>query len=520
MKKTKVAIASESAYTVEAGAQIAELGGNAVDIAVAAALAAAVSEALMCSLGGSAFVSIKIPGESPELIDGADAMPDVPQNRVEEIMAFWKTADVAYGDGISVHVGHSSIAIPGMLKALELAWKKHGSLPWKEIVEPALALARSGVKANSTLAIWLGLAGKAIFYDQPDSRKAYFVDERPLKRDEHYKIDHLSDTFELIAREGSRALYEGDLAKALSEEILDNGGFVTRKNLADYRAIERKPIVLSTQGYNLSLNPPPAIGGAMVGSMIQMFEGIWSKDLTDAKKVLRIAEIQKTMLSLREQEAHGDWSNERANFILEKEWLKKFFGKAQSPNTMHLSVATGDGSVVSITMSNGYGSGITIPKTGIPCNNSLGEPELNPRGFFAIQPGNRVVSNMSPMVAWNNEGTTLAMGSPGASRITTSLFQTWVRFAFEGLSFEESVLAPRLHMEPMQGELLLQYEPGIDVDLVKDKYKLSYFTKKDMYFGSVNIAGSDAKGRLHALADIRRFGNQHIDDNPKVKKGN
>ena len=114
---------------------------------------------------------------------------------------------------------------------------------------------------------------------------------------------------------------------------------------------------------------------------------------------------------------------------------------------MHLSTATSDGTVVAITMSNGYGSGISIPGTGIPTNNSLGEPELNPAGYYCQQAGSRLVSNMSPTVAWHDNGTTLAMGSPGASRITTTLFQGWRRFAFDKVSFEDMVRAPRLHVE-------------------------------------------------------------------------
>ena len=124
MPITPAAIASESPYTVEAGQRIAEAGGNAVDIAVACALAATVAETIMSSLGGSAFVAIKRPGECPELIDGADAMP---QAAVAQKETNWRRAHIPYGDGITVNVGHASVAVPGMLRAVELAWQRHGS---------------------------------------------------------------------------------------------------------------------------------------------------------------------------------------------------------------------------------------------------------------------------------------------------------------------------------------------------------------------------------------------------------
>ena len=179
---------------------------------------------------------------------------------------------------------------------------------------------------------------------------------------------------------------------------------------------------------------------------------------------------------------------------------------------MHMSVATGDGAVVAITMSNGYGSGVSIPGTGIPTNNSLGEPELNPAGYFRIPAGGRLVSNMSPTVVWHDDGTRLAMGSPGASRITTTILQGWIRMGFERMSFEDMVRAPRLHVENVDNRFVLQHEPGIDVSVAGEHFGLRAFEAPDMYFGALNVAGVDAGGRLHALADNRRHGAQFVTD--------
>lgn len=510
---TPAAIASESPHTVQVGRQLAEMGGNAVDIAVGAALAATVSEALMCSLGGSAFIAIKRPGQAPELIDGADAMPFIPPQDLTDQDRVWEQASIPYGDGITVNVGHASVAVPGMLRALELSWRRHGSLPWRELLGPAVALAKSGVTANQTLVNWLGMAGKAVFYAQAESRETFFPDgANPLQQDEFYKPPHLDSSLELIAREGADALYRGDLGRIFAHEITANGGFVTMADLAAYKAKVRTPLTLQSHGFQIALNPPPSIGGAMVGSMVQLFDALWNAAMPEAEKILAIARIQRTMFSLRQQEGNVNWSHARAEHILEKTWLLRFLDKTFSPNTMHMSTATGDGTVVAITMSNGYGSGISIPGTGIPTNNSLGEPELNPAGYFRIPHGGRLVSNMSPTVAWHEDGTTLAMGSPGASRITTTLFQGWRRFAFDKLGFEDMVLAPRLHVEQVDGEFTVQHEPGIDVSLAGRQFKLRPFAARDMYFGALNVAGCDAHGTLHALADKRRHGAQFITD--------
>ena len=117
---------------------------------------------------------------------------------------------------------------------------------------------------------------------------------------------------------------------------------------------------------------------------------------------------------------------------------------------------------------------------------------------------------MSPTVAWNDSGMALAMGSPGASRITTTMLQGWIRLAFENMSLEDMVRAPRLHVENIGGDFVVQYEPGIDVSLAGEHFKLRAFGEPDMYFGALNVAGSDETGTLNALADTRRQGTQYI----------
>ena len=215
MSVTGIAIAADSPETVRAGQGIAENGGNAVDVAVACALAASLSEVLMCSLGGSAFITVKLPGERPVVIDGADAMPEI--DRVNPHA--WRAAKVAYGDGITVNVGHGSIAIPGMLKALEETWKRFGRMPWKEIMEPVIRMSKSGVAANLTLAAWLELAGKPIFYPQAESRKCFFPTGRPIRENDIFTLPDYDRTLEAIAAEGSRVFYEGHIAEAFEREI-------------------------------------------------------------------------------------------------------------------------------------------------------------------------------------------------------------------------------------------------------------------------------------------------------------
>ena len=508
---TDIAIAAGAPETAAAGARLAREGGNAVDVAVGAALAATVSEILMASLGGSAFVMIHQPGRPPQLIDGADGMPSIPQEGPADEAA-WRPAHLPYGDGIDVMVGHASVAVPGCLAALELAWKRGGRLPWREVVAPALELARRPFPAGSTLVRWLGMVGHIIFDRQDASRECFFREGgRSIEDGELFQAPHLDDTLEQISREGAAALYQGDLARTIARELNEHGGFVTREDLAAYRAIAREPLVMQSGGFQLALNPPPAVGGAAVGALVRRVEQAWTEQAGNADRVRLHAISQTELLQCRATElAAPDFDVAAASRLVESSWLARHRSRLSSPNTTHLSVAGGDGLAVSITLSMGYGSGITIPGTGIACNNSLGEPEVNPRGYHAAPAGSRLISNMAPTVGWRDNGECMALGSPGAGRITTSIVQTWVRYALEGMSFEDAIAAPRLHVEEWHDGLRAQCEPGIDTSLIESDFIVRPFSAPNMFFGAVKLAGLDADGQLHAIADERRHGGAEI----------
>jgi gamma-glutamyltranspeptidase/glutathione hydrolase len=175
-------------------------------------------------------------------------------------------------------------------------------------------------------------------------------------------------------------------------------------------------------------------------------------------------------------------------------------------NTTHLSCVDGDGLAVSITASMGYGSGVVIPGTGIPMNNSLGEPELNPRGFHAAVPGERLISSMSPTVMTSSDGDVISLGSPGASRIPTALAQVLVNVLDLGMTLPEAVLAPRLHAERVDGADLFAYEAGArGVSGAGGPGALRY-EGLSMFFGGVNAARRASDGTLTAVADPRRSG--------------
>jgi gamma-glutamyltranspeptidase/glutathione hydrolase len=185
-----------------------------------------------------------------------------------------------------------------------------------------------------------------------------------------------------------------------------------------------------------------------------------------------------------------------------KSQRRRIFEGFGSPHTTHLSCVDAEGLAVSITASMGYGSGLVVPGTGIPLNNSLGEPELNPKGFHALGPGERLVSSMSPTVVSSVQGGVVALGSPGASRIPTAILQTLVNILDFGMTVEDAVLAPRFHAE---GDLFA-FEAG---SLVPDPERFDRvlpYEEPNMYFGGVNAVRLTRGGEFEAAADPRRSG--------------
>ena len=175
-----------------------------------------------------------------------------------------------------------------------------------------------------------------------------------------------------------------------------------------------------------------------------------------------------------------------------------------SPSTIHVSAVDETGLTCSITSSAGYGSGAMIPGTGIMLNNSLGEVELHPAGLHAFDPGTRLPSNMAPTVAYNGDEV-LAVGSPGADRITSAVVQTVFNYLRLGMPLEMAVSHPRLHVETFEGKRTLAHEPGVDVSAV-DHLAHRPFSALSMYFGGVQAAARETGGNLVASADSRRTG--------------
>jgi gamma-glutamyltranspeptidase/glutathione hydrolase len=507
---TRVAVAAPNVAAAEAGARVGADGGGAVDAAIAAALVTMITEPGIVSLAGGAFVTVW-PGGSPAAVtvDGCVAMPglDGPASETRDE----REVRTGYGGGVTMTVGLGSVAVPGALTALDLAQSRYGTLPWSAVVEPAVHAARDGFVLGTAAGYYLPLVRDDAFGWDPETRRALqHGDGRWLAAGDRMVIDGLEGTVRLLADEGARTLRDGTLAEAVAADMSARGGLVTRTDLASYRPVVRDALPVRAGRWDLRTNPPPAIGGPVLAAMLSLLgdrpQGPWTED-----DVAHLVAVQRRVLDVRRDrlDVTDDRTAAALRLLDEVGWEPS---AAASPSTAHVSAVDADGTACAITTSYGYGSGATVPGTGLWLNNCLGERELNrsPR----VAPGGRLASNMAPTVGRRDDGAVLALGSPGADRITTALLQVLASVAYGGAGLQEAVDRPRLHVHHLEdgepdaagGRATVQVEAESDLPLPALDLLVRRHNPQSMYFGGVGAALLLPDGRLEAAADPRRVG--------------
>ena len=480
-----LAVAAPNEAAADAAEQVALAGGNAVDAALAAALVAMVNEVGIVSLSSGGFVTVQ-PGDGGPAytVDGWMDMPGRGHAPGPAGAATWDVS-TAYGGGVDITIGPGSVAVHGSLVAFGEAHRRDGRLPWHEIVAPAVEVARGGYRLTSAARYYLDYTYDDIFGWDDESRAVLHDAEGELTTGRIVMPD-LVASLELIASEGPGALHTGELAELISRDVTDRGGLLTPADLAAYRPVVRPALVSRTHGWALATTPPPSVGGVCLAAMLRLLLAHPGEDPLDADHVVV---VQRAVLGHRlEVLDHApDLVGAARDFLGRVD--RDHLGVLESGSTAHVSATDRSGTACAVTFSSGYGSGMVAAGTGIWLNNCLGEQELNPAGLHAAVPGTRLLSNMAPTVGRHDDGSTLAIGSPGADRITTAIAQVLAGY-LSGLSLHEAVNRPRVHV----------HRPGRTDELVKRETDLT------MYFGGVGATLATADGHLVAAADPRREG--------------
>jgi gamma-glutamyltranspeptidase/glutathione hydrolase len=331
---------------------------------------------------------------------------------------------------------------------------------------------------------------EAILRTTPECEAIYAPAKQLLGVDALWHDRDLGDTIERLGAEGARAFYEGDIGQAVVAWVAERGGALTAEDLCRYEPIERVPLCVRYRGREVYTNPPPSAGGILLALALGRLDAAPSPP-----------SLQSVVVSM--EEAQSERTPEFTDGLAEAGFAGRFLG-SRLGSTTHISVLDGAGRAVSVTCTNGEGSGIVVPGTGMHLNNIMGEEDLSPLGFHHAPPGRRMPSMMSPTVVTRDGRVQVALGSSGSNRIRSALLQTIVAVVDHGLPPMAALAEPRVHFESG----VIYAEPGIPLDELRcDPHEIQPFRAKSMFFGGVQIVGRDPQtGELSGAGDPRRGG--------------
>ena len=504
--------ASGHKETSKAARILLEEGGNAFDAALGAMCAACVCEPMLASLGGGGFLLARTAAGDTQVFDFFTQTPSAANGDLD-----FHAVQVDFGTVTQeFYVGMGSIAVPGVVAGLFSIHKAHCRLPLKKIVEPAVWLAREGLRVNR-LQQYINDLLSPIIELSPEAKalsRPMFAPGRLAEIGDFISNPDLADTFEALARHGARWFYEGEPAQQLVRDCAERGGLIRSEDMKRYEVILRDPVTVESHGARISFNSPPSPGGCLLAFALSLLNDIAlsSHDWGSGQHALTLARVMHASTLLRKR--HGMTAGltiETAATILSPENLASWrrtlrTGALASRGTTHISVADAAGNLASLTLSNGEGSSYILPGTGIMLNNMMGEEDLNPDGFHRLPPGVRLASMMTPAIACLADGTRIAMGSGGSNRIRSAILQVLTNLLEFGMGLKQAVDAPRLHLEGSHLNIEAGFSDETISTLSSEWPDLEQWQGTNLYFGGVHAVECLANGEFRGAGDPRRGG--------------
>ncbi|KVE39952.1 gamma-glutamyltransferase [Burkholderia sp. TSV86] len=524
------AVAVADKYSADAAQQIFKQGGNAVDAAVAIAFTLAVTYPEAGNIGGGGFMNIYVGGK-PYFLDYRERAPLA----ATKDMYLDKDGNVV--SGMSLY-GYRAVGVPGTVAGMWEAHKRFGKLKWKQVLAPAIHYARDSFIVDEQLA-QRGVDASKEFggktnYDQ------YFG---TLKTGAHFKQPDLAAVLTRISNDGAKDFYDGKTADLIAAAMKQGGGLITKQDLAQYKAVWRQPIEANWNGYRVYTAPPPSSGGIGLVQLLKMkadrradFDGV---TLNSPQYVHLIAEIEKRVFADRAQYlGDPDFYKVPVAQLIDDAYIAKRAADVnptqpsdtksvlpglgtsmpEKAETTHFSVVDKWGNAVSNTYTlNGYfGSGVVAEGTGIVLNDEMDDFSAKPgvANMFgvvgsdanAIEPKKRPLSSMSPTILTKDGKVALVIGTPGGSRIFTSIFQVITNLYDFKMPLHDAVAAMRFHHQLLPPNTIFwePYRP-IDGDLAKGIEAKGYTLKGQDFSGDIQAIRIDGR-TPEAVSDPRGRG--------------
>ena len=468
----KVSLSSTAEYSSKAAESIKDLKPNAADILITSVITSMVTDLGVVSPTASGLLTY-YDGQknSKHTIDGYFVAPkSFDGNDHEE-----HRISMTYGGHVETCKGGNTFAIPGIYKILDLIYDRYASLPLHKLLEYPIQIAKDGFKLTQPTKDYFLHSLEPMFMWHEYSKDVLNNVYKDLDSG-IVKLEKLSDTYSYMSTEGFNDFYHGDISKSILQTVEQEGGHATADDFNNYDLIEDNKFNYKYKDLKLTGHAGPSIGGLMV---LKYLEGlsIKSENKTEVLKNVYI-----------DRQENFEFFGERREFI-----NKEINKISQSSSTIQTNTSDEANNHFSITFSSGYGSGVLCKNTGMYFNNSLGEVELNPQGFLGDTKGDRLISNMSPLIIESNEGIS-TIGSPGADRISSAIAQVLINYS-KNKNWKQAIDKPRFHVN---GDGSVRAEPD---SLVADN-KITITEEYDMYFGGVCVSGLNKN--VFSFGDKRR----------------
>lgn len=505
------AVATQHPLATEAAARVLSEGGNAIDAAVAAALTLGVVEPYNSGLGGGGMALVwPAKGRKAQALDFRETAPLAARADLYQNPELGPEAS---------RVGPLAIAVPGQIAGLEWLHRRWGRLPWASLFTEAIRHAESGFGPEPSLRERVREKTDCLARDYHSSR-VY----RELLKPKGTGIlvqKELAETLKKLRDRGAAEFYQGQLGRALVENLRGKGAILDLADLSAYRAVEREALAVEFPFGKLWGMPPPSSGGVGVLRGMILLEKFFKKEKSPTPEAWTIALLQTMETIFRERNA-GMGDPDFVKDMPVKVWLKKDGG-----DTSHLSVMDGEGNAVAMTLTINlsFGSCVTAGDTGILMNDEMDDfaalPGV-PNAFGLVQseknavaPSKRPLSSMSPTLVTKKDRALLALGSPGGPRIITSVLQTLMRHYFLKESLEASVAGERLHYQVEPPAVFGESDRLFG--WIVEKFKIG--TRLQKPWGNVQAVAYDPKAkRFEAVSDPRGQGKALVLDS-NLEKG-
>lgn len=478
------AVASRSPHATAVGIEVLRQGGNAIDAAVAVGFALAVTHPAAGNLGGGGFMVIRLANGEVFANDHREKAP----RKARRDMFLDDNGKVA--DGLST-ASHLAVGVPGSVDGLLGVQERHGTLSRRELIAPALALAREGFPLPADIAAQFRRL-RPRFEPYPASLAKFTrADGGPLEAGDLFRQPDLAASLARIAEHGRAGFYAGTTADLIVAEMVRGGGLISHRDLAEYRSVWREPVRGTYRGYGIVSMPPPSSGGALLVQMLNMLEPYDLTTLghgTPATVHLMIEAERRAYADRAEHLGDSDFYDVPLAMLVDKGYARHRFADFdpeaasrstdigpgdwpdESPETTHVSVMDRAGNAVSYTttLNLGYGSKIVVAGAGFLLNNEMDDFSSkpgSPNSFGlvggaanAIAPGKRMLSSMTPTLVLKEGKPLLATGSPGGSTIITTVLQVVTNIVDHGMDVAAAVAAPRFHHQWQPNRI--RHEPG------------------------------------------------------------